>query len=78
MDTSGKMLVMPRAPCNFRQRDLTRAIKGARAAGIDVARIEIEKDGRIVLVFDEPAQSNDKLNPWDTVLNHAADPKRPS
>ena len=35
---------MPRAPCTFRQRDVTAALKAVRDAGVDVARIEIDKD----------------------------------
>jgi hypothetical protein len=59
---------MPSAPCNFRQRDLTRAIKGARAAGIDVARIEIEKDGRIVILPTQSAAVPETArNEWDEV-----------
>jgi hypothetical protein len=34
----------------FRQSDLTRATKALNAAGVEVARIEIEPDGRIVLI----------------------------
>ncbi len=61
-------LTMPRAPCNFRQRDLTRAIKGARAAGIDVARIEIEKDGKIVILPAQLAATPETGgNEWDEV-----------
>jgi hypothetical protein len=61
-------LTMPRAPCNFRQRDLTRAIKGARAAGIDVARIEIEKDGKIVILSAQLAATPETGgNEWDEV-----------
>jgi hypothetical protein len=44
-----------RRPCVFKQTDLTRALKGARAAGMEIARIEIEKDGRIVVVPGEIA-----------------------
>jgi hypothetical protein len=56
---------MTRAPSTFRQRDLTAAIKGARAAGIEVMRIEIDKDGKIVIVTDkafgtEPSNDLDK------------------
>ena len=41
---------MARGKCAFRQSDLTRAFKAARAAGIEVARYEIAKDGRIIVV----------------------------
>jgi hypothetical protein len=34
-----------RQPLTFRQSDLTRAVKGMRAAGVEVARAEIGKDG---------------------------------
>jgi len=33
----------------FKQIDVTKAVKGARAAGLEVARIEIDAAGRIVL-----------------------------
>lgn len=41
---------MSRRPCIFKQTDLTRALKGALAAGMEIARFEIESDGRIVVV----------------------------
>jgi hypothetical protein len=41
---------MARGKCAFRQSDLTRAFKAARAAGVEVARYEIAKDGRIIVV----------------------------
>jgi hypothetical protein len=69
-----------RQPCVFKQTDLTRALKGARAAGMEVARIEIEKDGRIVVVpgktTGQPEADDSTMsqsNPWDT---YAADKKR--
>ena len=41
---------MPRGPCSFKQSDVTRAVKGAVAAGVQVGRVEITKDGSIVVV----------------------------
>jgi hypothetical protein len=40
---------MPRGPCTFKQRDVTRALKAAVAAGIRVERIEIDREGKIVI-----------------------------
>ena len=42
---------MSRAPSSFRQSDVTRAVKGAVAAGATVSRIEIDKDGKIVVLI---------------------------
>ena len=41
---------MSRGTQTFRQADLTKALKGAAAAGIDVGRVEIDKAGKIVVV----------------------------
>jgi len=46
---------MSRTPSAFRQTDLTRAIKGARNAGLEVTRAEISKDGKIVIVMGQAA-----------------------
>jgi hypothetical protein len=43
-------LTMARAPCTFRQTDLTRAVKAVVAAGVEITRIEIDKTGKIVIV----------------------------
>jgi hypothetical protein len=70
---------MSRAPSTFRQRDVTAAFKAAKAAGVDVARVEVAKDGRIVIVVGSPGDSTSgDSNPWDEVLTHASDEKRPS
>jgi len=37
---------MARSPSRFRQRDITRAVKGVVAAGVDVMRVEVDRDGR--------------------------------
>ena len=41
---------MRRAPATFRQSDITKAIRAARKAGVENVRVEIAKDGRIVIV----------------------------
>jgi hypothetical protein len=41
---------MGHKPCAFRKNDLVRALKAAQEAGMSLARIEIETDGRIVMV----------------------------
>jgi hypothetical protein len=46
--------VMPRRPCSFKQRDVTAAVKAVEAAGKEVARVEIGKDGKIVIIAGKP------------------------
>ena len=57
----------------FRRNDFTRAIKGAMAAGVEIARAEIEPDtGKIVIVFGKSVASsstadNGEPGGWDHV-----------
>jgi hypothetical protein len=53
---------MTRRPSAFRQRDLTRAVKGVTAAGVHIARVEIGRDGKIVVVTQQPAGQQDDLD----------------
>jgi hypothetical protein len=55
---------MARAPSTFRQQDVTRAVKAVRCAGVDIARVEIARDGRIIIVPAVAAQTRDE-NEWD-------------
>jgi hypothetical protein len=56
----------------FRRTDLTRAIKGAISAGIEIARAEIEpQTGKIVIVFGKSVASSTansgELGGWDHI-----------
>lgn len=46
------------ASAQFRQRDLIRAIKAAKTAGMDIARVEIV-DGKIVIIPGQPEAMSD-------------------
>jgi hypothetical protein len=41
---------MARAPSTFRQSDITKAIRAARKAGVENVRVEITKDGKLVII----------------------------
>ena len=58
---------MTRAPSTFRQQDVTRAIRAAIAAGVDIARIEVAKDGRIIIVTAADSEPKAEANEWDRV-----------
>jgi hypothetical protein len=62
---------MPRAPSTFRQRDVTRAVKAVTAAGVGIARVEIDKEGKIAIIATaEPQAEGREANEWDGVLHH--------
>lgn len=49
----------------FRQIDVTRAVRAAVAAGLNVTRIEIDPDGRIVLIHgDGPVTADTPFDEW--------------
>jgi hypothetical protein len=74
---------MSRGPCTFRQTDVARALRAARAAGLVVDKVEIDRAGKIVIVAAKgdigfPENPFDERNPWDEVLTNASHEKRPS
>jgi len=54
---------MPNRAAAFTQADLTRALKGALAAGLPVAEFSIDPNGRIVV--KTTATGDDGPNEWD-------------
>lgn len=62
---------MARGTLAFKQTDVTRALKAAKAAGLEIGRVEIARDGRIVIIPGSPdkgRQGDEERNPWDVVL----------
>ena len=60
---------MARAPSTFRQKDVTRAVKAVVAAGVGIARVEIDSAGKIVIVTIEArdVHGEREANEWDCV-----------
>ena len=59
---------MARAPSTFRQQDVTRA--AVTAAGVHIARVEIDKAGKIVIITADPTDKpgeTTEANEWDRI-----------
>jgi hypothetical protein len=48
-----------RGNCTFRQRDVTSALRAVAAAGREVQRLEIDRDGRIIVLIGVPVPIDD-------------------
>ena len=62
---------MPKGLQIFKQTDLLRAIKAFQKLGLPVARVEIERDGKIVVIAGDGKQeaANDNGSAqWDAAL----------
>ncbi len=60
---------------HFRRRDVERAMKSAKAEGLDISAVEVTtRDGTVIRVLGRDATTA-APNPWDTV---STDAKRPA
>lgn len=64
---------MPRDRLTFRQRDMTAALKAAKAAGVPVARIDVKPEGGFVIIVGEPDGSTPDLDARRRVLQKLED-----
>lgn len=62
---------MSQRPWLFRQRDVSRAFRAAKLAGI-TARVDIAPDGTIRIFQLADPQDQPKTNEWDDVLGKPA------
>ena len=64
---------MPKGLQLFKETDIRRAIKTFQKLGLPIARAEIDRDGKIVVVVGEGKSTDEKrmtnANLWDEVLN---------
>jgi hypothetical protein len=44
---------------------VTRAVKAVAAAGVTVAKVEVDKDGKIVVVVGEAGKTQPNANEWE-------------
>jgi hypothetical protein len=59
---------MARGPCTFKQSDVTKAVKAVVAAGVGVVRVEVDKDGRIVVFTGKLApEAVREGSEWDRI-----------
>ncbi len=65
---------MARGALLFRERELTRAVRAMAKAGQTVARVEIGRDGKLVIVVGKPQElvaeqlaEDQERNKWDAV-----------
>jgi hypothetical protein len=54
-----------RGPLSFKKTDVTRAIQAVLAAGREIDRVEVGKDGSIIVVTGKPDEQNaSPLDQW--------------
>jgi hypothetical protein len=55
--------------CRLRKGDLRKTIEAVKAAGEDVARVEVDRDGKVIVVVGKPEGADaGTTNEWDSVL----------
>jgi hypothetical protein len=57
---------MPKGSLLFKEADFIRAVKASRRAGLSIARVEIDRDGKIVVAVGEGMTIQGSAgNEWD-------------
>jgi hypothetical protein len=55
----------------FRQRDLQRALTAAKAAGLDIVRVEVDPAGKIAIITAGGSDASSAATPLDAWLANA-------
>src|SRR5262245_7902942 len=70
--TGEAAVVTSKGQWQVKPRDVKKAVQAVRASGLDVARVEFDKDGKFTVVAGKPTtteKGNSNANEWDGVLN---------
>ncbi len=64
---------MGKAACTFKEADVTRAVKAARKAGLEIAGVKVSRDGDIVILaggkLREASKAEPETNEWDELFD---------
>jgi hypothetical protein len=60
---------MSRTPRTFKQSDVTAIVKAVENAGKCVARVEVDKDGKITIFVAGREGSPPATNPWEALAD---------
>jgi hypothetical protein len=66
-------LDVARAACNFRERDVIRAVKAITAAGQRVHGVRFDKAGGFVVLVGDRPDAAKTANAWDEVLDNGTE-----
>jgi hypothetical protein len=53
---------MSHGPSTFRVTDVKRGVQGCQSAGLTIERVEIDREGKIVIVVGKPGEPTDDLD----------------
>jgi hypothetical protein len=53
---------MSKGLLTFKQTDLLRAIRASQKAGLSIARVEIDRDGKIIVVTGNSSEQREQSN----------------
>lgn len=54
-----------KSPRRIRQGDVTKALKAAKAAGLNVSRVDIEPDGKLSIMIGDRESIEPESTPFD-------------
>jgi len=61
---------MGKGSCTFKKSDFVRAVEAAREAKLEIARVEVSKDGSIVIIVASGnGATASEGNEWDEVIS---------